>query len=61
MCALGLLLAGALAACSAPEEAGAPAATPDEERALAEARAMIPASELPGESGAPPATPSAKP
>jgi hypothetical protein len=37
----------ATSACSSPEEAGAPTATADEQRALAEARSMIPASELP--------------
>ncbi len=35
------------AACSSPEEAGAPPATLDEKRALAEAEAMIPPGELP--------------
>lgn len=44
MIAAAALLALA-AACSAQEEAGAPPATPDEQRALAEARAMIPADE----------------
>ncbi|HEU4821044.1 MAG TPA: hypothetical protein VFS87_07805 [Qipengyuania sp.] len=34
------------AACSDADEAGAPPATPDEQRALAEARAMIPADEI---------------
>ena len=41
------------AACTAPEDGGAPPVTPNEQRALAEARAMIPASERP------PATPAA--
>ncbi len=35
------------AACSPPGDAGAPPATPDEKRALAEAEAMIPPGELP--------------
>lgn len=34
------------AACSAPEDAGAPPVTANEQRALAEARAMIPAEEI---------------
>lgn len=45
-----LLLAMA-AACSSPEDTGPSPATNDEQRALAEAKAMIPAEELP------PATP----
>ena len=35
------------AACSSPEESGASPAMPDEQRALAEAEAMIPAAERP--------------
>lgn len=49
------VLAVLAAACSSPEEVGAPPATLDEKRALAEAEAMIPPNELP------PATPSASP
>lgn len=42
-----------VAACSSGEEAGPPRATPDEKRALAEARSMIPASELPSANATP--------
>ncbi len=50
-------LATLAAACSASEEAGAPAVTADEQRALAEAREMIPPSEI---APAPSATPTSK-
>ena len=57
------LLAAALvelaAACSSPEDAGAPTATAEEQRALAEARAMIPESELPPATATPAVTESA--
>ena len=39
------LLATIVAACSSPEDAGAPAPTADERKAVAEAEAMIPAAE----------------
>ena len=41
---LGLLVM-IVAACSSPEDAGAPAPTADERKAVAEAEAMIPAAE----------------
>lgn len=45
--AAGALAALAVAACSAAQDAGAPPPTPDEQRAVAEADAMIPPSERP--------------
>ena len=63
MRAAAAFLTVAVAACSSPEDAGAPPATPDEQRALAEAESMIPASERPAATSAPtiPPTESAKP
>lgn len=61
--AAALALAPALAAgaCSSPEEAGAPPATPEEQRALADAEAMIPVDELSPASATPAAKESATP
>lgn len=58
MRALGAVVTLAVAACSSAEDAGPPPVTPDEQRSLAEARSMIPASELPPPA-ATPATPAA--
>jgi hypothetical protein len=59
--ALAAILALTAGACSSPEEAGAPPATLDEQRALTEAEAMIPAGELPAATPTPSATPNATP
>lgn len=53
MRALAAILALTAAACSSTEDTGAPPATPDERRALEDAKAMIPADELPAETPSP--------
>mgnify|MGYP000256380998 CR=1 FL=1 len=53
MRALAAIMTLTSAACSSPEQASAPPAMPDEQRALAEAKAMIPADELPAQTPSP--------
>lgn len=51
--AAAVVLLALAASCSGPDQAPAPPPTADEQRALAEARAMIPAEELPALTPAP--------
>ena len=50
------MLIAPVSACSSPAADGPPPVTADEQRAVADAQAMIPASELPPATGTPAAT-----